>query len=171
MEDLVRIGSIYRTHGLKGELKLIVEREDLPDTFQPELLYVEASPSPVPHFCTAFNFLEGNHALLKLEDIDSIEAAGPLLKKDVYVPIDQLVYSEEPKDLKYLLGYKLINADGTEVGLVNDILDMPMQQVAQISYKGHDAMIPLMQETILRIDEEKQELHMQIPEGLLDIYD
>lgn len=171
MEDLVRIGSVYRTHGLKGELKLIVETENLPDQFNPEVLYLESSPSPIPHFVSSFKYLDGNKAILKLEDTDTIEQAKQLVNKEVYAAIEQIVYSDEPRDFKHLLGYQLIDSKGTQMGIITDILDLPMQQVAQISYKGNDAMIPLMHETILKIDEKKQELHIHIPEGLLDIYE
>ena len=171
MEELVRIGSIYRTHGLKGEVKLIVERDQLPDNFQPDSLFIEASPAPVPHFCVSFKYLEGKHALLKLEGIDTIESARLLVKKEIYVPIEQIVYSDEPNELEYLLGYMMIDAEGSEVGIIEDILDMPMQQVAQINYKGHEALVPLMQQTILEINKEKKQLQVQIPEGLLDIYE
>ena len=171
MDDMVCIGSVYRTHGLKGELKLTLERDHLPDSFQPEVLFIKVEPTPVPFFLSAFKFLEGKNALVKLEGIDSREEAAKFLKKDIFVPLEQVNFAEETQDFTKLVGYTLQDESMGDLGTITDILDMPMQQVAQIEYKGHEVMIPLMNETVLDIDNKKQILHVKIPEGLLDLYE
>ena len=171
MDDMVCIGSVYRTHGLKGELKLTLGRDQLPDSFQPEVLFIQIEPTPVPFFLSTFKFLEGKKALIKLEGIDNLEEASKLLKKDIFVPLEQLNYREERQDFAKLIGYTLQDESMGDLGTITDILDMPMQQVAQIEYKGHEVMIPLVNETVVEIDNKKQILYVNIPEGLLDLYE
>jgi 16S rRNA processing protein RimM len=40
----------------------------------------------------------------------------------------------------------------------------------QINYNGNEALIPLHEETIDRIDRKAKEVHLFLPDGLLEIY-
>ncbi len=45
---------------------------------------------------------------------------------------------------------------------------MPQQEMAFLDYKGAEVLIPLNVQLIVSINEEKQEILMDLPEGLLD---
>jgi len=40
----------------------------------------------------------------------------------------------------------------------------------QTSIEGKEALIPLHEETLVSIDRKKNEVHVTLPEGLLDVY-
>jgi 16S rRNA processing protein RimM len=40
----------------------------------------------------------------------------------------------------------------------------------RIDYHGKEALIPVHEETLQRIDKRKKQVHVVLPDGLLDIY-
>ena len=89
---------------------------------------------------------------------------------------DQCVFSEADFS-KYaaksspisLLGFHIIN-DGTDLGEILEIIEMPHQILGRISVNGKDALIPLHEETLLKIDKKKKQVQVTLPNGLLDVF-
>ena len=63
----------------------------------------------------------------------------------------------------------MIDKEVGEVGVIEEILDMPQQEMTLIRYKKREVLIPLNEELILEIDEKKKQVMVDLPEGLLDL--
>ena len=68
-----------------------------------------------------------------------------------------------------LLGYTLID-EGKPIGKIDEVIEQPHQVLLQIKIQGKEALIPLHEETLVNIDHKKNEVHVTLPEGLLEIY-
>ncbi|HXL56573.1 MAG TPA: hypothetical protein VN958_09970, partial [Chitinophagaceae bacterium] len=68
-----------------------------------------------------------------------------------------------------LLGYTLID-DGKEIGKIEEVIEQPHQILLQINIEGKEALIPLHKETLININHKKNEVHVTLPAGLLDVY-
>ena len=104
-----------------------------------------------------------------MEGVDTREKALKLIQKNVWLQqkdFRKLVSKNSPLGL---LGYTLID-EGKTIGKIDEVIEQPHQVLLQINVKGKEALIPLHKETLINIDHKKNEVHVTLPEGLLDIY-
>ncbi len=86
-EDHFRIGTFIKTKGLKGELQLYVDYDNL-DDIDFNAVFIDDGRGSC-NCLILWNLLKYHHnstAYLFLEDLDTIEKASRLVKKDVYLP-------------------------------------------------------------------------------------
>jgi len=170
IEDCFRIGTLTKTRGLKGELQLYVDFEGL-ENIKFNSVFVDVAGKLVPFFVAAVKYPLANTAYLVLEDIDHIEKASLLAKKDVYLP-NKLKPKKKKEEftLKDLKGYIAIDEQKGELGEIIEVEDYPQQVIATVNYQSREVMFPLNAEIIKGIDAESGEVYIDLPDGLLDVY-
>lgn len=170
IEDCFRIGSILKTKGLKGEMQLYVDFENLPDIAITNV-FIDLAGKLVPYFVESIKYGQKSVAYLYLEDIDTIEKAATLVRKDVYLS-NKLKPKKRKSDftLKDLKGFTAIDENEGEMGKITAIHEYPQQLIAAVTYKNCEVLFPLNEEIITGIDVVKEIVRIDLPEGLLDIY-
>jgi 16S rRNA processing protein RimM len=169
--DLIEIGYLSKLHGYKGSLKADMNVEILDDGLFPEFLWINQMGKPVPFKVIKFSEHDKHSVVIRFEDIDSESDALRLKGETLYC--EESVYDEyfeAPESLDYLLEYSVIDSKKGYVGPVTDIMEQTIQPNLVVNYRNHEVLIPLADELIVKIDEKKKELILNIPEGLLDIY-
>ncbi|MFD2863452.1 ribosome maturation factor RimM [Mucilaginibacter antarcticus] len=170
IEDCFRIGSILKTKGLKGEMQLYVDFDNLQD-IEFDALFIEIGGKLAPFFVESVKHSHNGHAFLYLEDVDTIDKAAPLVKKNVYLPNKlKPVKGEEEFTLFDLVGFTAVDQDEGELGEITDVQEYPKQIIATVNFKGQEVLFPLNEDIIVGIDVVKEILTVDLPEGLLDIY-
>jgi 16S rRNA processing protein RimM len=170
IEDCFRVGSILKTKGLKGEMQLYVDFDGLED-IEFEAIFVELAGKLAPFFLESIKYNQNNLAYIYLEDVDTIEKATPLVKKDIYLPNKlKPVKGEEEFTLFDLVGFTAIDENEGELGEIIDVQEYPQQIIATVDFKGQEVLFPLNEDIIVGIDVVKEILKVDLPEGLLDIY-
>jgi 16S rRNA processing protein RimM len=164
-----RIGTFLKTKGLKGELQLYVDYDGL-DAVKFNAIFVEMAGKLVPYFVSSVKY-QGNGAYIFLEDVDTIEKASKLVRKDVYLP-GKLKPKKKKEEftLKDLKGFIAIDEQEGELGEILEIQELPQQYIASVHYKNKEILFPLNESTIKGLDIEGGEVYIELPEGLLDIY-
>jgi 16S rRNA processing protein RimM len=125
----------------------------------------------VPYFVTSIKFLQKNQAYLNLEDVDTIEKANMLVKKDLY-----LLNKQKPKKskdeftLKDVKGFIAVDETHGELGEILDVAEYPQQLIATVNYKNKEVLFPLNVDIIKGIDVDGGEIYVALPDGLLDVY-
>lgn len=170
IEDSFRIGTISKTRGLKGELQVYIDFEGL-EKIKFSSLFIDLAGKLVPYFITSIKYPLANTAFLFLEDVNTIEKASLLAKKDVYLP-NKLRPKKKKEEftLKDLKGFIAVDEQVGELGEIIEIEDYPQQLIATVKYNNRDVMFPLNTELIKGIDVENSEVYIDLPEGLLDVY-
>ncbi|MDB5009418.1 MAG: rRNA processing protein RimM [Mucilaginibacter sp.] len=170
VEDCFRVGSILKTKGLKGEMQLYVDFDNLAD-ISISNIFIDIAGKLVPYFVESIKYAQKNVAYLYLEDIDTIEKAAVLVKKDVYLP-NKLKPKKKKSDftLKDLKGFTAVDENEGELGEIIAIHEYPQQLIAAVNYKNCEVLFPLNEEIIKGIDVVKEIVLIDLPEGLLDIY-
>ena len=171
-EDVYKIGRLGKPHGVKGEITFQFQ-DDVFDRVDADYLIIEVDGILVPFFIEEYRFRSDEVALLKLEDIDTQEAARQLTNSDVYFE-RRLSDEDEDRDSSlftlhssFLIGYRLVNdADGKEIGTIAAIDD----STANVLFELEDGkLIPVAEEFIKTIDSDKREIRVTLPEGLLEL--
>lgn len=155
-------GKILNTHGVRGELKVESWLDD-PALFGAlSSLEVNGVVYPIQSART-----HGRFALVKLEGIDSIDDALPLKNKVALTPREDIPLEEGAHFVADLIGLRAIDADtGAELGIVQDILEYPAQDLYVIHGPERDYLVPDVPEFIREIDEGAGCIRVHLLEGM-----
>ena len=170
MKDYFHIGKIVASHGLSGEVVLqhaLGKKTDLKGLLT--LFIEERKDSFLPYFVEKTTAKNETEVYLKLEGFDTKESARRLNQKEVWLlKADFDNYASKSSPIS-LLGYMMIN-EGQEIGEVIEVIEQPMQVLCKIIYLGNEALIPLHNESLQKIDKRKKQVLVNLPDGLLEIY-
>lgn len=174
MEELVEIGRTKKPHGVKGELKLYVDEAYFEDLLRTKVVFIRVRGTFMPYFVESVR--SGHFVILKLEDVNNREDALAIGGKEISLRASDII-AEEDREFEieglvyeHLVGYTIIDKEAGMVGIIDDVIEMPQQEMAEVKYKGKDVLIPLHEDFFEEIKEQEKEIHMLLPEGLLDLY-
>lgn len=164
------LGYVIKKHGLKGEISIFIDADE-PQNYQDlESVFVEIDQKLIPFFIEYIS-LRGDKAIVKLEDIDSVEEAEDLQGARLFLPLDAL--PELEKDQFYyhqVIGYHVNDEISGPIGVVKDIFETSAHDLMSINHKGKEILIPMADEIIKSVDHINKIIQVNLPEGLLDIY-
>ena len=170
MTEYFKIGKLVSSFGLKGELILkhnLGKKTSLKDL--QAIFLEERKEAFIPWFIEHTKIKSDEEIYIKLEGVDTKEKAIPLVQKEVWVPeVDFQKYSAKTSPIN-LLGFEIVE-DEQVLGQILEVIEQPHQILCRIDYRGKDALIPLHEETIRKIDRKKKQVIVELPEGLLEIY-
>lgn len=170
MSEYIHIGKLVASFGLKGELILKHELGKKTVFKGIEVLFVEETKGNyLPYFIENSKASNQTETILKLEGLNTKESAARLVSRNAWVAdadFRKLVGKTAPIAL---LGYLLVD-DGKALAPIEEVINQPHQVLLRISLEGKEALIPLHQETLDSIDHEKKQVHVTLPDGLLEIY-
>lgn len=170
MVQLIHIGHSAKSRGVAGKFKARIRDQFKPDLSKARALFINLSGSKVPFLLESVE--DHGHMVIKVEEIDSPEAVSQLLSKELYLDINEisdpsLLTSERSNH--QLVGYNITDQHGTALGQILEVIQYPDQLLAKISYKKKDVLIPIHEDLILELVEAKNEIKLEIVDGLLDL--
>ena len=170
-EDVYQIGRMGKAHGLKGEINFQFT-DDVWDRADCDYIICEVEGILVPFFIEEYRFRSDSTAIMKLEDIDTLEATQMLVNSPVFI---EKKYQEELDDdevsLHYFIGFQMLDGDnGTPIGTITDIDDKTDNWLFIVTRPdGNEVLIPAHEEFIAEIRQEEKTMVMDLPIGLLEL--
>ena len=170
VESCFQLGHIIKPHGLQGDLHIFLDT-DQPEAYETmESVFVEIRQKLVPFFIDHLQIRE-NKAIVKFEHINSLEEAEKLKGNLLYLPLELLPpLSSDQFYYHDVIRYMVIDDSGREIGQIMNIFEVNGNDLFAVDHKGTEILIPVQEDFILRVDHEKNQIHMQLPDGLLDVY-
>ncbi len=170
IEDCFEFGYVAKVHGYKGEVVLVLDVDEPAAYKTIDSVFVQLKGKLVPYFVEALR-LQGDKATVKLEDVDSQEAAQALVGNPLFLPLNKLPQLAEDQFYYHdIIGYRLVDATLGTLGEVTDVYELPQQAVIAMNYQGKEVLVPISDEIVLKANHARKELEVNLPEGLLDIY-
>lgn len=170
MNEYVNIGKIVATFGIKGDVILTHALGKKTSLKGIEVIFIEQQKnSYLPYFIQSSKAKDNAEIYMLIEGIESKESAHRLLQKNVWLLDDDFRKVAGKSAPIVLLGYSIIN-EGKNLGPIEEVIEQPHQVLLRISLNGNEALIPLHEETLLKINHNKKEVHVILPNGLLEIY-
>tara|TARA_R110000787_G_scaffold3540_5_gene13805 strand:+ start:10616 stop:11143 length:528 start_codon:yes stop_codon:yes gene_type:complete len=170
-EDCFYLGKIVKKHSFKGEVVIKL------DTDEPELygnmesVFVDLGGNLVPFFIKKSSLSRGTMLRVHFDDVNTEEEADFLMKSGIYLPIDLLPKLEGNQFYFHeIIGFKVIDTVHGDIGVLAYINDKVAQTMFEIEKDGVEIFIPMIDDFIKKIDRENKELHVETPEGLIDLY-
>lgn len=171
-EDLVAIGKFQKTHALRGELNAILEVDD-DYVAEGHPLVVEIDGIYVPFYAEAVRPKGAESYLVKLRDIDSQERAQELVNKEIFgLRCDLVAYFDDP-DMALtadFVGYTVVDSRIGEIGRIESVDDTTANVLFVIvTNDGKTVYVPVAEEFINAIDDDRKVVETTLPEGLVDL--
>ena len=168
--DYIRIGKMVATFGVKGELILQHGLEKKSDFKSIETLFVEETKGNfLPYFIQSAKAKSGDESYVLFEGVSSKEAAHRFIQKNVWLLLNDFEKAAGKASAIGLIGFTIWE-EQNKIGTVEEVIEQPHQILLRTLYNNKEAFIPLHEETIKKIDRKKKEIHVLLPDGLLDIY-
>ncbi len=171
MDKQINIGKIVATFGTQGEVILTHALGKKIELKSVTALFIEITKgNPIPYFVTGSKAKSTEEVFVALEGINSKEAAHRLIGKQAWLGEDDFRKLAGKQSAIALLGYSIVD-NGVVIGVVEEVIEQPHQVLLTIQYKGNEAYIPLHEATLKSINHTKKEVHVTLPDGLLEIYE
>jgi 16S rRNA processing protein RimM len=170
-EDCFYLGKIVKKYSFKGELLAKL------DTDQPELyedldaVFVQLGRDFLPFFVEKSSLHKSDLLRLKFEDVDTEDDAEQLLKCELYLPLAALPKLEGNKFYYHeIVGFTVEDVNFGTVGTIVSVNDTTAQPLFEIDRNGIEILIPMNDDIIQKVDREAKVIHVETPEGLIDLY-
>lgn len=168
--DLVRIGKVIKSHGVKGEVKCLLDASDLADIKSLKVLFLNQHEKPLPYFTESIKRKPDDTLIIKWEDVNSPEAAELLRGKDIFIERRNLYKRKAFSPIDFT-GFVLIDFETKkEIGTIEDVLQLPAHSLAQLVINNREVLIPLHDNSIKKTDKKNKKVFVLIPDGLLDVF-
>ena len=168
MEDLLKVGVITTTHGVRGEVK-VYPTTDEPERFL-ELDYVLLDTGRELQMLEIKNvkFFK-NLVILKFKGVDNINDIEKYKGRDLWIPREEGQELEEDEYyIADLLGMSVVLEDGQEFGTLKDVMETGANDVYIIDSAEHgEVLLPAIKECILDVDLEKNVMTIHLMKGLI----
>ncbi|MFY9241921.1 MAG: ribosome maturation factor RimM [Polaribacter sp.] len=170
-ENCFYLGRIVTKYSFKGEVIIKLDTDEPELYTEMESVYVEFGNNLVPFFIEKSSLHKGNQLRVQFEDVYSEEEADSILKCGVYLPLDLLPKLSGDKFYYHeVIGYKVIDVNFGEVGIIVHINDKAAQPLFEIDREGEEIFIPMVDEFIKKVDKVNKTIEVTTPEGLIDLY-
>ncbi len=154
MEDLLIIGHITTTHGIKGEIKVHPYTDDMHRFSDLSYVNIEGKQFNIENIK-----YQSNKVILKLENINSIEDAMFLKNKVIEISREDAVELEEGRFfIADIIGCKVYDEEDTYIGEVFDYIETKANDVYCVMYEGKELLIPVVEHIMPIIDVESKKI-------------
>ena len=169
MEEILQVGVITSTHGLRGEVKVFPTTDDAARFRRLKEVILDTGEEKMLLEIQGVKFFK-KFVILKLKGIDSIDEAEKYRRKSLFVTRKNAVpLRRDEYFVADLVGLKVIDDMDQELGVLTEVLQTGANDVYVVKMKdGQEALIPAIKQCILNVDVEGGLIRVHILEGLLD---
>lgn len=165
------MGYISKVHGIKGELVFFLDVDDASLYPLLEEVYIEHNGQLVLQSLKEYKLIPKSRAIVKLENVSTIELAQPFLKKNLFLPLDFLPkLTGKQFYFHEVVGFETIDTTRGKIGKVTNVLETAAGILLEIKQGGKEILIPVNDHIIEKVDRKKKIIHVNCPDGLIDLY-
>lgn len=167
--DLLEVGKIINTHGLRGEVK-VVPWMDAPEDFE-ELgkVYLKTREENILLTVKSVRY-QKNNLIVKFAEFDDINEVERYKNCVLYADRDAL--GELPEGTYYivdLIGLTVYTEDGERVGVIDDVFNTGANDIYDVKREGKkNLLLPVIDEVVKEVDINNGRVTVHIMEGLDD---
>ena len=167
MEDLLQVGVITSTHGIRGEVKVFPTTDD-PKRFRKlKQVILDTGKEQLEMEIASVKFFK-NQVIVKFKGIDDINDVEKYRKAGLYVTRENAVpLGENEYFIADLIGLKVIFDDEEELGVIDDVLQTGANDVYIVKKEQTpDLLIPAIKDCIKNVNIEEGTMIVHLLPGL-----
>jgi len=165
MKEHVRIGTIVRGFGIKGEVKVRILTDFPMDRFKVKKTLMHTLNDVQISLVIESVRYHQNHVLLKFKGYEDLTSVEPLVLGDLFIPTDTL---QEDKTVYFyqLEGCTVIDEAGELKGTVTEVFEGGKHPILRVKSSSKDILIPYVPLFIKNVNKETHVITVQWMEGL-----
>lgn len=167
-----QLGYISGTHGLSGEVHAVLDVDDPRHYTKLESVFLShTSEGPLVPFFIERLTLKDKKALVKFEEISSLDEARHLIGNTLYLPLEGLpTLAGTAFYFHEIIGCQVFDTNLGTLGNVSGIYDQSPQLLIGMSYGGKEVLIPYNDDIVQGFNRQSSQLKVTLPHGLIEIY-
>ena len=168
MEQLLQVGVISSTHGVRGEVKVFPTTDDVKRFKKLKKVILDTGREHLPLEVESVKFFK-QFAIVKFKGIDNINDIEKYKGKSLLVDRENAVkLRKDEYFIADMIGLQVYTEDGEAFGVLKDVLETGANDVYIIDSPKHgEVLIPAIKQCILDVDIEGQKMTIHLMEGLV----
>ena len=168
MVELLQVGVISSTHGVRGEVKVFPTTDDVKRFKKLKEVLLDTGRGHIKLEVESVKFFK-QFAILKFKGIDNINDIEKYKGKSLLVDRKNAVRLQKNEYfIADMVGITVFTEDGQEFGKLTDVMETGANDVYVIeSLKHGEVLVPAIKQCILDVDIEKQKMVIHLMEGLV----
>lgn len=168
MEDLLQVGVISSTHGIRGEVKVFPTTDDVKRFKKLKNVILDTGKQQLSLEIEGVKFFK-QFAILKFKGIDNINDVEMYKGMSLLVTRDHAVKLQKDEYfITDMIGMEVYTEDGELFGTLDDVLQTGANDVYEIKTKKHGAvLVPAIKDCILDINIEEKKMIIHLLDGLI----
>ena len=168
--DLLEVGKIVNTHGLRGEVK-VVPWTDYPEVFEDiDFVYVKKKSEYERLDVKGIKY-QKNNLIVRFSQITDINMAEKYKNQVIYA--EREILGELPEGVYYiadLIGLDIVTEDGEKIGTVSDVFNTGSNDIYEVKREGKkNLLLPVIDDVVLNIDVDGGKITVRMMDGLEDL--
>ncbi len=167
MQDLLQVGVITTTHGIRGEVKVFPTTDDVNRFKKLKYVILNDGKEQLELEISSVKFFK-NLVILKFKGIDNINDIEKYKKAGLYVTRENAIpLKENEYFIADLIGLSAVSDEGEVLGIISDVLQTGANDVYVIEKAGQsDLLIPAIKDCIKEVNLEEKKMVIHILPGL-----
>ena len=168
IKEFLEVGQIVGTHGVRGEMRLNPWADSPEFLKQFKVLYLDGKGAKSVKVLAARP--HGNVVILKVDGIDTVEAASAMRNKVMYIRRADAKLAEGSYFIEELIGCRVIDADDETVcyGTLSDVSETGANDVWYIENDGKEYLIPAIPDVVINVDVANNTVVIRPLKGIFD---
>lgn len=168
MEELLQVGVITSTHGVRGEVKVYPTTDDAARFKQLKHVLLDTGKETLPLEIQGVKFFK-QFVILKFKGIDNINDIERYKRCPILVErCDAVELEEDEYFIADMIGMSVETEDGKEFGTLKDVIETGANDVYVIDSTEHgEVLVPAIKECILDVDIEAGKMKIHLMDGLV----
>ncbi len=168
MDEVLQVGIITTTHGVRGEVKVYPTTDDANRFKKLKEVILDTGREKSTREIQGVKFFE-QMVILKLKGIDTLEEAAKYRQAGLYVTRDNAVkLNRDEYFIADLIGLEVCDVSGDSLGRLEDVMTTGANDVYVIRMgDGRELLLPAIKQCILDVDMEQRRMKVHVLEGLL----
>ena len=168
MEDMLHVGVITQTHGVRGEVKVFPTTDDVNRFKKLKQVILDTGKETMPLEIQSVKFFK-QFVILKFKGIDNINDIEKYKRCSLYVTREHAVALEEDEYfIADMIGMEVCTEDGNIFGTLKDVIETGANDVYVIENAEHgEVLVPAIKECIRSVDIEKGQMMIHLMDGLI----
>lgn len=159
-----KIGVLVKPHGLKGDIVLKLDSGLAAELKRFDRCYLHLHGSEVPFVVNQLAPLNAEKLKITLHGIDDVNKAEQFRGVEVSLPAEWVPQSHGVD----WQGYEVYNGQKL-IGTVTELVEETAQPMLAVETAQGEVLIPLVADFIASQDAKTRKLHLNLPEGLLEL--
>lgn len=170
MEDLLQVGIITSTHGVRGEVKVFPTTDDASRFKKLKKVILDTGKENIELEIAGVKFFK-NMVILKFKEFDNINDVEKYRQKKLYVTRENAVKLKKNEYfIADLIGLTVQTDDGETLGELTDVLQTGANDVYVIrTADSEEILLPAIKECIKEVNIEGGSMLVHMMPGLRDI--